>query len=151
MVTFVFQQVNENTDGKELLRAMRGSSGTTYGIALKLRLKLYDETQVTHFVGTTLGMNGNEDVATYALRAPRNVIFFYENSLLPGIGYRTYISAACFGSRSLCQRLLNPIKIGRGRYDYYPTYADWAREFLGRYRANDFSVMFNLITNMLNF
>jgi len=102
------------TQNAELFRAIRGSGGGTYGIALSLTVKLYENPGVMSTFGGVYALN-NQTAAMFAnwmLNAPNRAVgYFLPRNLGPSSKFIT-IDAYCFGNTSFCTPVLSPLQVG---------------------------------------
>ena len=105
-----------NDQNQELFRALRGSGGGTFGIAVSLTIQLYnDPGKVSTFQGIyELSAKTASMFATWMISAPKEASAYYlPNNLQDKY---VYISAQCFGNASFCSAVL----LGLQR-DCFPT------------------------------
>jgi FAD/FMN-containing dehydrogenase len=100
------------TQNADLFRALRGSGGSAYGIAVSLTVKLYENPgKVSIFEGIYDLNNQTADMfSNWIKNAPFQASAFY----LPTNLGETFvqISARCIGNASFCSSVLNPLKSG---------------------------------------
>ena len=118
-------------DFQDLLRGLRGSGGTTYGVATHVMLKLWPEqSNVVAYEATVLGISGISAVQAVSSQMPSNVVYWFEQ--LGTIGFqRTLIIAACYGPTMPCRSTLQPFAtIGNGRFRTYSSHYSFTSNML---------------------
>lgn len=121
----------------EIFRAIRGSGGSTYGIAVNLTVRLHPNPgKMSIFTGVySLDSDTADLVSEWIINAP-NYAYSY---LLPnnyGSSSFAYFSAFCFSEKANCQHLLEKLKVGcipnleskitcNPSYDIFESYYDY--------------------------
>jgi len=99
---------------KELFRAIRGSGGGTYGIALSMTVKLFDNPgKVSTFNGIfPLNNKTAETFGNWMINAPNQAWGYFIPQNFGFLKSYVLISANCFGNASFCSAVLSPLKTG---------------------------------------
>lgn len=114
----------DGSEHQELLRAVRGSGGTTFCIVLRLILKILPEfSNVETYVSNTNGyLIGLPQIRSFSANMPDNVVFWYQLVRVKTF-VRTQIIAGCYGERDICRAKLAPLMaIGRGKVRSYSSH-----------------------------
>lgn len=102
------------TQNQELFRAIRGSGGGTYGIALSLTIKLFPNPgKVSTFLG--LYFLNNKTATTFGnwmINAPNQAWAYFLPQNYGFLKNYVSISASCFGNASFCSQVLSPLATG---------------------------------------
>ena len=109
---------------QELLRAVRGSGGTTFCVVLRLILKLLPEfPNVETYVSNTYALVGLNQIRQFSASMPDNVVFWYQLVRIDRF-VRTQFIAGCYGGSQECRRKLGPLlRLGyNGRIQSYSSH-----------------------------
>lgn len=102
------------TQNQEILRAVRGSGGGTYGIALSLTIQLHDNPgKVSTFLGVYMLNNKTaERFGAWMIGAPNQAWAYFLPQNLGFLQKYVYVSAQCIGNASFCANVFKPLESG---------------------------------------
>lgn len=102
------------TQNQALFRALRGSGGGAYGIAISLTVQLYpDPGTVSTFYGSfPLSTTTSNMFATWMASAPNLASAYFISNNYATFGSSIIISAQCFSNSTYCSTVLSPLQSG---------------------------------------
>lgn len=101
-------------ENQELFRAIRGSGGGSYGIALSVTIKLFDIPGKISTFGGLFEMNNKTAIhfANWMTNAPKETVAYFKLYNLNSLDPFVTIDAYCFGSTSFCEPILSQLQDG---------------------------------------
>jgi len=102
------------TQNQEIFRAVRGSGGGTYGIALSLTIQLHDNPgKISTFQGVYMLSNKTaERFGTWMTNAPNQAWAYFIPRNFGFLQKNVYVSAQCIGNASFCANVFKPLESG---------------------------------------
>ena len=122
----------------ELLRGIRGGGASTFGVVVRMYIRMYPESRVEAFFlgGPTArvsGLRGAREIEDFASNIPPNISFFFSQTVDSDGSTETLLYAACHGWGPTCRGALRRLRLS-GTFRSYSSHYEYMTRVLGKER-----------------